>query len=103
MPMYDYRCPNGHEFEDMNTIANREKAECFHCGAMADQVLVNAPRLDPNMDTPGARMTFRRKAEERGRGKDMWAGNREVTEESTVKDAYDVRKALGETPIITNG
>lgn len=101
MPMYNYRCPNGHQFEDLNTIANRHKQECFRCGEIADMV-ISAPRIDPNADLPGLRMSQRRRMEERGRGKDMWAGNREAGEDAR-REAHDVRKALGETKIIASG
>lgn len=51
------------------------------------------------MDTPGARMKWRKDAERRGRGADMTRANREETSEETHRDAYNVRKALGETNI----
>jgi putative FmdB family regulatory protein len=32
MPMYDYRCPQGHFFEQMAPIAARERQDCPVCG-----------------------------------------------------------------------
>lgn len=99
MPLYEYKCECGHKFEDLNTVANRAKAECLHCGRMANQV-VSAPRIDPNADLPGARMQQRRKMEERGRGKDMWSGNRETADEGVLRKAHADRAKRGENPII---
>ena len=98
MPMYNYRCPKGHQFEAMETMANRHRSECFSCGAMADMV-ISAPRLDPNMDTPGARMKQRQGYLNRARGKDMWSGNRTSTDEGVDRDAHAKRAERGENPI----
>lgn len=103
MPTYDYRCPNGHEYEGMNTIKNRHKHECFACGKMGDKVILNAPRIDEakmGLDPgfPDAYARFRKKAEARGRGKDMTHANKGVSDD-IARDAYNVRKALGETNI----
>lgn len=100
MPMYDYQCPNGHEFEDMQSIANRHTAPCRECGEEAKMVMRTGPRIDPNADLPGLRMQWRRKAEERGRGKDMTSANRTVSDEQTVRDAHAQRALRGENPII---
>lgn len=32
MPLYDYRCPQGHFFEQMAPIAARERQDCPACG-----------------------------------------------------------------------
>jgi len=33
MPIYDYKCKNGHTFEDMCSIKNRREAKkCTECG-----------------------------------------------------------------------
>lgn len=102
MPTYDYRCPEGHEFEEMNSVANRHKAECFYCGKMADKVIINAPGLDPKMgldpDFPTAAARFRERGERRARGRDMTAANKTVSDD-IARDAYNVRKALGETNV----
>lgn len=99
MPMYDYRCPEcGAEFETIQPMAERSTAECGECGATANQ-RISPTKLDPFMDTPGARMKWRKDAERRGRGADMTRANREETSEETHRDAYNVRKALGETNI----
>lgn len=98
MPMYNYRCPKGHEFEALETMANRARSECFSCGAIADMV-ISAPRIDPNMDCPGAKMKFRKDAERRGRGADMTRANREDTSEDTHREAWNRRQAMGETRV----
>jgi putative FmdB family regulatory protein len=98
MPMYNYRCPKGHQFEALETMANRHKSECFTCGAIADMV-ISAPRLDPNCDLPGLRMAQRRKMQERGRGKDMWSGNRTSEDIAVQRDAHAQRALRGENPI----
>jgi len=32
MPLYEYKCENGHRFEEFHSIENRHNAVCF-CGA----------------------------------------------------------------------
>ena len=40
MPIYDYTCSEcEHEFERVNTIADRKTCECPKCGSMATQRL----------------------------------------------------------------
>ena len=99
MPVYEYKCECGNEFEDLNRMSERHRAECIRCGKFADMV-VSAPRIDPNCDLPGARMTQRRKMEERGRGRDMWAGNKEAADDGILRAAHRQRAARGENPII---
>lgn len=98
MPLYEYECPNGHRFEDLQTMANRHHAECMNCGKMAD-MKISPVRLDPNADLPSARDTWQRKASERGRGKDMTSANKTVESESIDREAHAQRAALGENPI----
>lgn len=101
MPTYDYRCPNGHEFDDLRPMALRETAEC-ECGEMARQVIVAAPRLDPKMGLdpgfPTAYANFRKAAEARGRGKDMTRANKTAGEQ-VQREAHAQRAARGENPI----
>jgi putative FmdB family regulatory protein len=99
MPVYEYKCECGYKFEDLNRMSERHQAECIACGKFAKQV-VSAPRIDPNADLPGARMVQRRKMEERGRGKDMWAGNRNIDNEAIDREAHAKRAARNENPII---
>lgn len=99
MPVYEYRCECGHEFEDLNRMSERHRAECIRCGKFADQ-LISAPRIDPNCDLPGARMSQRKRMEERGRGKDMWSGNREAADDGVLRQAHAQRAARGENKII---
>lgn len=35
MPYYDYTCPEGHIFEKLRPIAERDNAECPECGQIA--------------------------------------------------------------------
>lgn len=37
MPTYDYRCPNGHEFELFQRISDEPEADCPECGASAER------------------------------------------------------------------
>jgi putative FmdB family regulatory protein len=39
MPIYEYRCPNGHRFEVLQRIADEPLTECEECGAPATRVL----------------------------------------------------------------
>ena len=35
MPLYDYRCPQGHYFERMAPMAGGERQDCPACGTVA--------------------------------------------------------------------
>lgn len=37
MPLYAYICENGHEFESLEKIADRNKAVCEDCGSIGKQ------------------------------------------------------------------
>ena len=39
MPIYEYRCTNGHRFEVLQKIADQPLTECEECGAPATRVL----------------------------------------------------------------
>lgn len=39
MPTYEYRCPNGHEFELFQRMTDPPEAECPECGEMAERQL----------------------------------------------------------------
>jgi putative FmdB family regulatory protein len=39
MPIYEYRCTNGHRFEVLQKIADDPITECEECGAPATRVL----------------------------------------------------------------
>lgn len=39
MPTYEYRCPNGHEFELFQRITDPPVAECPECGESAERLL----------------------------------------------------------------
>jgi putative FmdB family regulatory protein len=102
MPIYDYKCECGYGFEDLNRISERHQAECIRCGKMAD--LKIAPvRLDPNMDTPGMRMKWRKAAQRRARGADMTAANKTVEDEGVLRQTHLDRKIKGGGTITTSG
>jgi putative FmdB family regulatory protein len=35
MPTYEYRCPNGHEFEKLQKMSEAPRAKCPTCGRVA--------------------------------------------------------------------
>lgn len=39
MPTYEYRCPNGHEFEKLQKISDPAEAECPECGEKAERMI----------------------------------------------------------------
>ncbi len=39
MPTYEYRCPNGHEFEEFQRMSDPPVATCPVCGAQAERLL----------------------------------------------------------------
>ncbi|TVP76956.1 MAG: zinc ribbon domain-containing protein [Gemmatimonadales bacterium] len=39
MPTYEYRCPEGHEFERFQRMSDEPKADCPQCGAGAQRLL----------------------------------------------------------------
>jgi putative FmdB family regulatory protein len=39
MPLYDYRCENGHTFEVMQRMSDDPITECVECGAPVQRVL----------------------------------------------------------------
>jgi putative FmdB family regulatory protein len=38
MPIYEYRCPNGHEFEVFQSMAEDPVSRCRECGAPVERV-----------------------------------------------------------------
>ncbi|MFP4623423.1 MAG: FmdB family zinc ribbon protein [Gemmatimonadota bacterium] len=39
MPTYEYRCPEGHEFEKFQRMSDPPRAECPECGLEAERIL----------------------------------------------------------------
>jgi putative FmdB family regulatory protein len=39
MPTYEYRCPEGHEFEVFQKMSDDPRATCPECGAQAERML----------------------------------------------------------------
>ncbi len=48
MPVYNYHCENGHEFEAFNRIVDRATAPCPDCGDLAQQGLSRRPAATHN-------------------------------------------------------
>jgi putative FmdB family regulatory protein len=44
MPIYEYRCDNGHEFEAFQSMSEDPISKCMECGASAERVL-SAPAV----------------------------------------------------------
>ena len=44
MPIYEYRCENGHEFEAFQSMSEEPISKCVECGAAAQRVL-SAPAV----------------------------------------------------------
>jgi len=38
MPIYVYRCPNGHEFEEFQSMSDEPVSRCRECGAPVERV-----------------------------------------------------------------
>ena len=101
LTLKDFRCTScGHEYEDL--VDADEISSCPKCPGVGKTVILTAPRLDPNMDTPDARAEWRRQAERRGRGADMTAANKTVEDEGLRRKAHQERADRGENPIITS-
>ena len=39
MPTYEYRCPQGHEFEKFQRMTDPPEAECPECGSASERML----------------------------------------------------------------
>ena len=39
MPTYEYRCPEGHQFEKFQKMTEKPRAKCPECGKMASRVI----------------------------------------------------------------
>ncbi len=44
MPIYEYRCLNGHEFETFQSMSEDSISKCMECGAPSERVL-SAPAI----------------------------------------------------------
>ena len=44
MPIYEYRCAKGHEFEVFQSMSEEPVASCIECGAASERVL-SAPAV----------------------------------------------------------
>jgi len=46
MPMYQFRCPNGHEFEKIVPARHKVMKWCKHCDALTEWIRINDPQSD---------------------------------------------------------
>ena len=46
MPTYDYRCPNGHQFDLFQRMSDEPGADCPECGAAAERHISGGAGLD---------------------------------------------------------
>lgn len=99
MLLYSYRCDCGNLFEALSRMDERHEEPCPVCDGTA-LMKIEPIRIDPNMDTPGARYTWRKQAERRGRGADMTSANKQVEDYVLRRDAHGKRVANGEGKII---
>ena len=79
MPIYSYRCEDGHESDIMSTIATRKEAkECRVCGAEAHMFIV-PPQVSLDPTDPafaGTYLTWERKrAKQMAQERKMDRGN----------------------------
>jgi putative FmdB family regulatory protein len=62
MPLYDYCCPQGHLFEQMAAIADRERQNCPACGLLSGKIpsrVSLAGRADPGSSMEQMPQTWR--------------------------------------------
>ena len=91
MPTYEYRCPDGHQFEKFQKITEKPRAKCPVCGKPATRVISGGAGLvfrgsgfyitDYGKDGKGPR-----KAEDKG-------GAEKPTEKKGEAGAKDAKKA----------
>jgi putative FmdB family regulatory protein len=91
MPTYEYRCPDGHQFEKFQKITEKPRAKCPVCGKPATRVISGGAGLvfrgsgfyitDYGKDGKGPR-----KAEDKG-------GAEKPTEKKSEAGAKDAKKA----------
>lgn len=98
MPIYDFRCKEGHMFEHRAKVDHRhDTVECPECGTEAGLVIVGSPMLDPRMgvskDFPTMAKKWDRKQHLRATGR-MKDSNttRFGTNVDVERDAHNLRK-----------
>jgi putative FmdB family regulatory protein len=97
MPIFDYRCDDGHEFEFMQPVKDRATATCPSCRKGAKLVIRRTPMLDPRMGTDPAFASMAKKWDKKhralatGRMKDSNA-TRFGTSEDVERGAHRLRK-----------
>jgi len=62
MPIYDYKCKNGHTFESMRSIADRrEPKDCPECGVNAKFVFSVNNKFKPHFGNQDTKFNQREK------------------------------------------
>ncbi|NIP83725.1 MAG: zinc ribbon domain-containing protein [Gemmatimonadetes bacterium] len=78
MPTYEYRCPEGHEFEKFQRMSDPPEAECPECGQAAERILSGGAGLlfkGEGFYITDYRSDSYRKAAARDEGKSAGAGS----------------------------
>ena len=52
MPIFEYKCENGHRFEKMTTIAKREEPQICDCGVVG-KFVISCPTIALDGTDPG--------------------------------------------------
>jgi putative FmdB family regulatory protein len=97
VPTYEYRCPNGHEFEKFERMADPPMAHCPDCGAESERILSGGAGLlfkGEGFYITDYRSDSYRKAAKKERGPDAGAGSKKDT--GSTKDGTNAGKGSGE-------
>ncbi len=96
MPTYEYRCPEGHEFEKFQRMTDPPVAECPECGEEAERILSGGAGLlfkGEGFYTTDYRSDSYRKAAEKEKGK---SDPGKSTGSGSKKDGTSSGKGSGE-------
>ena len=87
MPLYDYRCPDGHYFERMTPMTSGDEQDCPACGAVAAKVPSRVALGGQASPGPGKeqmpqtwRGTYEGNPEYVGQLRRQWEGRRKLEE-----------------------
>jgi putative FmdB family regulatory protein len=96
LPTYEYRCPEGHEFEKFQRMTDPPVAECPECGEEAERILSGGAGLlfkGEGFYTTDYRSDSYRKAAEKEKGK---SDSGKSTGSGSKKDGTSSGKGSGE-------
>ncbi|MFO7892886.1 MAG: zinc ribbon domain-containing protein [Longimicrobiales bacterium] len=101
MPTYEYRCPEGHEFEEFQRMADPPVAACPECGSGAERILSGGAGLlfkgEGFYITDYRSDSYRKAAEkDRKQGKSEPDSGKAGSAESSKKDDTSAGKGSGE-------